>query len=205
MATIDLNSIEMLFKTANALPEQLKTHINQRQILQDKACSIQAWLLLKDYLQSLGIKRDDILNQVQFNQFGKPYFERTRFIDLNLAINFNFAHSDKKVIFAVSTTHNIGVDIEKINAFDSSALTTYFTPPEVNFIAQASVPETEFFSIWTKKEALLKCIGIGIAHIDLASIEVLNSNILYQQKAYSFYPIDAGYGYMAHVCIENSH
>ena len=203
-ATIDSFSIEALFGASKSLPERLQAHINQRQILQDKACSTQAWLLLKDCLQALGITRNDILDTVQFNAFGKPYFENSRFIDLNLAINFNFSHSDTKVICALSTMHNIGVDIEKIQAFDSGILNTYFTHPEVEFIAQASTPEDAFFSLWTKKEALLKCIGVGIAHINLASIEVLNNSITYQQRLFSFYAIEAGHGYVAHVCVESA-
>ena len=203
IATVDSLSIKSLVEAAKSLPERLQTHISQRQILQDKACRIQAWLLLKDCLQVLGIKRDDILDAVQFNAFGKPYFEASSFLELNLVINFNFSHSDSKVICVVSTKHNIGVDIEKIYAFEKSLQTYYFTQPEIDFITQQSNPDKAFLSIWTKKEALLKCLGVGIAYIDLVSIEVLSSSIIYQQRSYHFYEIDSVFGYMAHVCMEN--
>jgi len=204
IATIDLIKIKALFEAAKSLPEVLQSHINQRQLLQDKACSIQGWLLLKACLRDRGLKSDDILEDIQFNTFGKPYFKKSRLIDATLDVHFNFSHSETKVVCAVSKTHDIGVDIEKIAIFDSSLLPAYFSHDEIDFVTQANSPEDAFFSLWTKKEALLKCVGIGITHIELANLEVLNNTIIYQQKPYRFYEIDAGHLYMAHVCIEEA-
>ncbi len=204
IATIDLINIEALFESAKSLPEVLQSHINQRKLPQDKACSIQGWLLLKACLQERGLTSDDILENIQFNAFGKPCLKKSRLKDASLDAHFNFSHSHAKVVCAVSNTHRIGVDIEKIGVFDNSLLPAYFSHGEIDFITQANYPEDAFFSFWTKKEALLKCVGIGIAHIELASLEVLNNTIIYKQKPYRFYSIDVGHSYMAHVCIEEA-
>ena len=203
ISNINLFSEKSLFEAAKYLPETLQTKINKRQISQDKAISIRAWLLLKEMLRGYGFKSDDILDKVKFNAFGKPYIENTDCADTPLEINFNYSHSCSKVLCAVSRSHNIGVDIEKIKAFDNSTLITYFTMPEVNFILQEKIPQKAFLSIWTKKEALVKCIGVGLTQINLASIEVLESSIVYKEIPYRFYTLDAGQDYVAHACIES--
>ena len=94
------------------------------------------------------------------NDFGKPSL-REKF----KKIHFNLSHSCGHSVLAFSPNSQIGVDIEKID-------------PDFNFrlIARANFSEAEnrfidikeqeacirFYTLWTRKEALLKAVGTGI-------------------------------------------
>ncbi len=196
IATITSLIVDDTVEASKLLPMPLQTHINQRKSAHDKAASTQTWLLLKDYLLEQGLNQHDWFSHIQFSRAGKPSFQQTFPI-----MHFNFSHAAEKVICAISNSQLIGVDIEKIVSFDYAVLNSYFTVSEANYIAQAVNQAYAFFTLWTKKEALLKCVGIGIASIDLATIEVLADSVIYQQKQYTFYPINAGMEYVAYACL----
>lgn len=196
IATITSPIVDDIVEASKSLPMSLQTRINQRKLAHDKAASTQTWLLLKDYLIEQGLSQHEWLSRIEFSHAGKPSFKQAFPI-----MHFNFSHAAEKVICAISNSKLVGVDIEKIVSFDYAVLNSYFTASEANYIAQAVNQAYAFFTLWTKKEALLKCVGIGIASIDLATIEVLADSIVYQQKQYTFYPINAGIEYIAYVCL----
>src|SRR5262249_7261587 len=99
----------------------------------------------------------------RYSPFGKPYIETEQ------TIHFNVAHSADRFILAVASAP-VGVDIEMIDSranleldslakhvFSSEELTQWFLIPN---------PQRgeAFLTLWTRKEALLKGIGLGIAH-----------------------------------------
>jgi 4'-phosphopantetheinyl transferase len=95
------------------------------------------------------------------NEFGKP----------NLVgesrIGFNVSHSDDTAVIAVGQFAEIGVDVERVrrptdirgiaksvfSIFENEALDSL----EGNALLEA------FFTCWTRKEAYLKAIGVGLA------------------------------------------
>lgn len=89
-------------------------------------------------------------------------------------LHFNITHSGENVLIAFSN-EPVGIDIEKIKpAFDyTSMLTRCFNAHEINAIKNASDPHTIFYSLWTRKEALLKALGRGI-HDELQLIPSTN-------------------------------
>jgi 4'-phosphopantetheinyl transferase len=103
--------------------------------------------------------------------FGKGAFGKPELTNPAVSwLRFNLAHSADLAVFAISSRREIGVDIEHIRAdFPVEAVAQRFLPPE-EWVALASLPpdrRTEaFFSLWTRKEAYLKAIGVGLAAID---------------------------------------
>ena len=188
--------ISQLLAESKILPQPLQERIKQRQLNHDKAASIQAWLLLKEYLLTQSLHHQDLLHNIQFSPQGKPSFSET-----DCKLYFNFSHSHEKIICAISHTHQIGVDIEKVMPFDTQILNEYFDLNEQQFISQANVPMEAFYTLWTKKEAFIKCTGEGITKKDLATINVLQKNIVLDEQPYIFHSINVGYGYVANVCI----
>ena len=93
------------------------------------------------------------------------------------------------------------MDIEKIVSLDLRILNDYFDLDEQQFIRQSNVPVEAFYTLWTKKEAFLKCTGEGITIKDLATINVLQNKLLLNEQIYTFHSVDVGIGYAAHVCI----
>lgn len=81
-------------------------------------------------------------------------------------LTFNLSHTDGCAMIAVSRDRDIGIDVEVVRpAFEIDATARWvFTPHEQEqFFA---LPESErravFFAHWTRKEAYLKGVGLGI-------------------------------------------
>ncbi len=86
---------------------------------------------------------------------------------VNDALQFNLSHTGAFVAVAVSTDE-VGIDIEQLRSVsDVDALAArHFTTSEREGLAgspRASATH-DFFRIWTRKEAVLKCLGIGLTH-----------------------------------------
>jgi 4'-phosphopantetheinyl transferase len=83
------------------------------------------------------------------------------------AIEFNVAHSDGLVVFAVTRGRALGVDVERVRpGVEWRELAgRYFAPPEVAELTAlpSDCQERAFFTGWTRKEAYLKALGLGMA------------------------------------------
>lgn len=89
-------------------------------------------------------------------------------------ISFNLSHSEDMAIFAFTHKQDIGVDIEKMTPhFNLEIAKRYFTPQENAYLQQASIAEQSkiFYTLWAKKEALIKATGKGL-QIPLDSFSV---------------------------------
>jgi 4'-phosphopantetheinyl transferase len=93
-------------------------------------------------------------------------------------ISFNLSHSGGRALLAISHGPEIGVDLE---AHDRKTdvlplADRYFAVPEREAVASAdeSSRRTEFFRIWTAKEAVIKAQGEGLG-IPLGSFSVAHA------------------------------
>jgi 4'-phosphopantetheinyl transferase len=101
---------------------------------------------------------------------GKPIWD-----DAACSLSFNLAHCGDLAILAVSARRLVGVDVE---AFDRranyEALARQALSPR-ELAAYQQLPENDqpaaFLRIWTRKEAFLKAVGVGLGR-PLAEIEV---------------------------------
>lgn len=95
-----------------------------------------------------------------YNRFGKPFLSghyRSFF--------FNLSHSSDISILAFDNKDSIGIDVEKIDPeIDFRSISkTFFTQKEYDFINPGEEGSLKrFYQLWTRKEALLKAMGIGI-------------------------------------------
>jgi 4'-phosphopantetheinyl transferase len=97
-----------------------------------------------------------------YNEFGKPH--------LPDGPDFNMSHSEGLALLAVSATGPVGVDVECLGRemeFESIAR-QYFPPAEAAAVLNAIHTErpTAFFTAWTRREAWLKAIGVGLSGLD---------------------------------------
>jgi len=116
----------------------------------------------------LGITADQI--QFVYGSNGKPALSKGAD-----EIRFNLAHSRDLALLAVARNFDLGVDVELIRPIpDAAELVERFFSPSENALFQ-NLPEQErpvaFFNLWTRKEALLKGTGEGIA-CSLRSVQV---------------------------------
>jgi 4'-phosphopantetheinyl transferase len=87
--------------------------------------------------------------------------------------HFNLSHSRDRAALALCDGAALGLDIEAIRPFGEGVAERFFAPGEV--AALRALPEHEqvpaFFRCWTRKEAVLKALGDGLAR-PLAGFEV---------------------------------
>ena len=92
---------------------------------------------------------------------GKPTLPGTR-------LSFNVSHTQGLALIAVSAGREIGVDVERVRSQPThlDMATRYFTPGEARRLNALPPSESEraFFHVWTRKEAFLKAIGLGLSH-----------------------------------------
>ena len=89
------------------------------------------------------------IGETTTNEYGKP---------LSNKCFFNISHSKGVVVLAVSQKHDVGVDVEVIREKDEDLVRYISSDEEYEFIKN----ELDFFSVWTNKESLVKCLGTGI-------------------------------------------
>jgi len=88
---------------------------------------------------------------------------------------FNLSHSQGLALIAITRDYQVGVDLEAVDpsyAWQGVAR-QFFTPKEQAMLHRLPAPEQgpAFFQLWTRKEALLKAIGTGLA-VPLNQVEV---------------------------------
>lgn len=115
------------------------------------------------------------LESVRYDSYGKPYFDGHE----NAA--FNLSHSGYMVACALITAPDgeiasqVGIDIEKVcidTVRAERVADRYFNDAEKALLAPL-VADSEaycrlFTRIWTKKEAILKYLGVGLTKISIA-------------------------------------
>ncbi len=103
------------------------------------------------------------LKAIDYTSFNRPHMTfENRFLD------FNISHSGNVCILAFSLNQRIGIDIEEIRDIGINDFDSIFTPSERLWINNDKV---RFFTLWTRKESVLKAIGIGL-YKNLEAIEV---------------------------------
>ena len=102
-----------------------------------------------------GIEPSEVVIATGTNR--KPYFQN------NPDVQFNVSHSGDWVVLAFSS-FPVGVDCEQLdpNFNFTDILDSYFNQVERNFIVNSALPVRSFYQLWTRKEAFLKLIGVGI-------------------------------------------
>ena len=111
--------------------------------------------------------------EIFYGPQGKP------FVDPRYGLGFNMSHSGEHGLIAISRQPHVGVDIEELSAREGlrALADSVFSPAERDAIA--AVPEAglaaAFYNAWTRKEACLKALGMGLAvepnavHVGLGS------------------------------------
>ena len=124
--------------------------------------------------------------EFHYSDYDKPFIaEKQNTTD----VQFNVSHSGEIVVIALNTHNQIGVDLEYMTSLedmDDIARMIFFASERA---ALANLPPSEkesyFFETWTRHEAELKALGIGLSGakgiLNNAKIESLPLNL---PKAY---------------------
>ena len=104
-----------------------------------------------------------------YDAHGKPFLP-------DYSIRFNLSHSEQMVLIGVTQSAEIGVDIEARHTMPDmpQVARTVYTDKEIaQFHAHENI--AVFYTLWTRKEAIMKADGRGFAlppkHIDLTTMQ----------------------------------
>jgi len=162
------------------LPQSLKDKVLKFRRWQDSYASLFGKLLLEAGLLNCGFS-SFTFNDLQYTSFNRPFIEDN--------IDFNLSHSGAFVVCALSNEGKVGIDIEEVKSINLEHLEGQFTANEWLNITDAIDPYREFYSCWTKKEAILKASGEGL-NMPLTQLQlldgygVLNNNKWYIKEYY---------------------
>lgn len=96
----------------------------------------------------------------RFGRHGKPF--------LPGGPSFNQSHSEERIMIAVATEGRLGIDIEETREVRHmlALADKNFAADESARLRSAPIPERRvlFFRLWTRKEAFLKALGVGLTH-----------------------------------------
>jgi phosphopantetheinyl transferase len=111
-------------------------------------------LLVARALAALGYAYGD--DDVHSDERGKPHVRSDE-------IKVGVAHTSALGCIAVSTTVDVGVDIETYRPLGDAVVKRALRSPEAAWVVAASGPERwrRFASLWTVKEAVAKAMGSG--------------------------------------------
>lgn len=93
---------------------------------------------------------------VEHNDGGAPFLPA--YPDLHISIS----HCRTAVAVAVCDKRAVGIDIESRRKVDSGLMQRVCTSDELDAIRRSDDPTMAFLRLWTRKEAVLKCLGTGI-------------------------------------------
>ncbi|MCB1019522.1 MAG: 4'-phosphopantetheinyl transferase superfamily protein [Bryobacterales bacterium] len=97
--------------------------------------------------------------ELHYGPNGKPYLPGGE-------LELNLSHSADRALLAFAR-RPIGVDLEKLRPVEDALeiATRFFSPPETAELAQLEAEERSgrFLDLWTKKEAFVKALGVGLS------------------------------------------
>jgi 4'-phosphopantetheinyl transferase len=99
-----------------------------------------------------------------YNPRGKPTLTG---LPEHCGLHFNLSHSNDLIVIALTRVSAIGADVECIGSVrDIENITSHFFP-SLEAVELMALPMEQqasaFFSLWTRKEACLKAIGVGLS------------------------------------------
>ncbi len=99
----------------------------------------------------------------QYGSAGKPMLKRK---SGHAPIYFNMSHSHELAMIAISRSHDVGVDLERIRPLSYQGIVRRFFSESERVGIESLPPEARlsaFFRVWTCKEACLKAWSHGLS------------------------------------------
>jgi len=150
----------------------------------DQKRCIAGGLLLRAFLGEAAVAADE---------FGKPR--------ASSGVCFNLSHSGDWAALVLGETE-VGCDIEQIKQVNPFRLgKVVYTEQELMSIENSADRQGRFFELWTKKEALLKCMGNGF-HRAAKTVDVCGDSFVENGKVYRL-KTKLFSDYAVSVCVEN--
>jgi 4'-phosphopantetheinyl transferase len=137
------------------------------------------------------------------NSYGKPFVKGAN-------IEFNMSHSYNSAYYAITSDFSVGIDVEFYNKEKNifNIAKSVFSNDELNFFLNLPTLQRQefFFNAWTKKEAVIKAMGLGLAYpmekVDTI-LEKRKGHIELSKDKYYLHALDTSRDYKAHLVAKN--
>lgn len=166
------------------MSREKQTRVNNFRLADDKKRTVAGDMLARKAVSAWrGVSPASI--RFAANKYGKP-----RAVDLN--VEFNISHSENIVVCAIDDKP-VGIDVERIRPLDLSAAKYICNAEELVYLfgrypCEEDFCHTEntailirFFELWTSKEALGKCEGIGLSDPKRCKLKNISLHRIYEQ------------------------
>jgi 4'-phosphopantetheinyl transferase len=181
----DINDWDTTILKCNLLQEEL----NQFKLIKHKNSFNQKIVnraLLRHLLSHYtGMDKKEII--LEYNSKGKPRLEKFPYL------YFNSTHSHHLVLIGISTSCQIGIDIELIKEIiDEEIIAKNFFSSDEYVCYKEHVLQYPniFYQFWTAKEAIIKALGLAIWESNLApEVLIQNNRFILKHKS----KVDEGY------------
>ncbi len=179
-------------KYQSALPEYMQHKARQFRFWQDKQAYIFGKLLINRISSDFNISYT--LKDLEYNPYNRPY--------LPGPLDFNISHSGCYILGLASDECRVGIDVEKIEAFNCEGWESQIPPAYWQRIQKAcSLNNWEpFYNFWTKKEAVLKAYGTGLA-LPIPSFQSFGDAIAIQDHIYYSHKLEFDKAYSANYAL----
>lgn len=134
-------------------PQERVDNILKINHIQGRREKVAAYELLVEMMREEGCLKQ--LPVFHYDEDGKPRL--SNYPDLH----FNISHCKKAVAVALHDAE-VGIDVECRRAVSQALMERVCNAEELSLIRSSADAELEFIRLWTRKEALLKCMGVGI-------------------------------------------
>jgi 4'-phosphopantetheinyl transferase len=151
------------FSLAGILSIEERLKASRLVIPGDRARAVAARGFLRQILASY-LQCEAASIEFEYNPNGKPSLVRGQ-----SGPRFNLSHSNALFVCAVSSQSEVGIDVEQVGGMpdsDASAIVErFFSEIEKSAYRTSKDDQKQlaFYRLWTRKEAIAKCSGQGIA------------------------------------------
>ncbi|MHB8209248.1 4'-phosphopantetheinyl transferase family protein [Mucilaginibacter sp.] len=174
------------------LPDREKKKLDSFRRWQDVTASVIGKALLLQSLKHIGANLR--LADIKYTEFNKPFFESN--------LDFNIAHSNNYVVCAMATNCRIGIDIEKVKTGPITDYKAILSNSELDTIINSIAFHETFYSVWTKKEAIVKADGRGF-NLQLNEVDTTCSPLILDETSWFTETVFIDTDYVLNVAFNN--
>jgi len=183
---------ELIEQLLLSLPENTHERAKRYIFEKDAYNFLMGRILLKKGLEDLGMAGQ--FHQIGYMKTGKPFLKN---------VFFNISHTDNLVVCAISNEGEIGIDVEKMNPLELSDFKASFTNDEWEAINTSPFPVKQFYWYWTRKESIIKALGVGLSHLHLLEIDPSKNHFNANGKKWHLEGLGFGTGFSGALCSES--
>lgn len=133
------------------------------------------------------------LEKIQYTEFDRPWLPGD--------VDFNISHSGNITVCAISSGVRVGIDVEQIKDVPINEFNNEFSALELANIRQSADPLSAFYSLWTRKEAIIKADGRGL-NIPLKHIIFKDNTAAVADRRWFLQELVLSDGYFCHIATE---